>query len=103
MFFYTSEPVISMKTKRGMSKTNLKTSCFLTNMARKNPINGSFLAKRIQESSSTAPQTCEKTGFCHAERPRAWGLPIEVEVTNVVVPAQAGTHAWWIPAFAGMT
>ena len=26
-----------------------------------------------------------------------------MKVTNAVVPAEAGTHALWIPAFAGMT
>ena len=31
------------------------------------------------------------------------GPPVELKVANVVVPAQAGTHARWIPAFAGMT
>ena len=27
----------------------------------------------------------------------------DLKVTNAVVPAQAGTHVRWIPAFAGMT
>jgi hypothetical protein len=30
------------------------------------------------------------------------GPPIEMKVTTVV-PAEAGTHVRWIPAFAGMT
>ena len=46
--FYTSEPVISMKTQKGMSKTKLKTSCFLTQMTRNKPRFGCFLTKRTQ-------------------------------------------------------
>ena len=33
----------------------------------------------------------------------ACGSPIGTKVTNIVVPAKAGTHVTWIPAFAGMT
>jgi len=40
---------------------------------------------------------------CHSERPWASGPPIEMKVTNVVVPAKAGIHRKWVPASAGTT
>ena len=59
-----------------------------------------------QAAASTADAKLEwrdSLGGCHSEPLWTWDLPIDVKVANVVVPAKAGTHVRWIPAFAGMT
>jgi len=63
LFFYTSEPVISMKTKRGMSKTKLKTGRFLAKIAGKNAISGCFLAKRTQKPCPRNRERARKSDF----------------------------------------
>jgi len=40
---------------------------------------------------------------CNSEQTCTSGQPLDLKVTNVVVPAKAGTHVGWIPAGAGMT